>query len=255
MPLQVAHRKRLPITLQEKGDCSIDEIKVLLVSNYLVVREGLRTMLATAKDIEVVGEASYGLEVLHKVNEFQPAVVLIDAQMPNLDGLWATKRIKSKHPSTKIIVLTSHDGTVAITDAVRAGAVGYLLKDTSRELLVHAVRAANCGVMVTNDSLLRESILNITGSFGNNADKPAKSKPEDTVVLNQLTSRERDVLHLLVFGRSNRQIAEELYLSEDTTTKYTRTLMMKLGVSNRTQAAVKGICAGIADNLSTEMRW
>lgn len=231
-----------------------ERVKVLLVDDHQMVREGLRAMLSTVKDIEVVAEASNGLEAIDKVNELQPHVILMDLLMPELGGVEAIRRIKSQHPSVAIIAITFNDKNHYIVDAIRAGAVGCLLKDVPRDLLIHTVRAVHRGGKLPKRGLLNGCTFGTDNAFGNNADKPAKSKPEDTAVLNQLTRRERDVLRLLVLARSNRQIADELYLSEHTATNYTRTLMMKLGVSNRTQAAVKGISSGIADNLSTETR-
>ena len=119
----------------------MDKIKVLLADDHPVVREGLRTMLATVPDIEVVAEASDGLEAIDKVNECHPDVVLMDLRMPNMDGLEATKRIRSQLSSTAVIVLTIYDNDAYIVDAVRAGAIGYLLKDTSRDLLTCHTRS------------------------------------------------------------------------------------------------------------------
>lgn len=223
----------------------MDKIKVLLADDHPVVREGLRTMLATAKDIDVVAEASDGQEALDKVNELQPDVVLMDLRMPNLDGLEATKRIKNQHPSIAIIMLTIYDNDAYIVDAVRAGAVGYLLKDTSRDLLIHAIRAVTSGGMLVKTSLLRNTML----SLANANPDPHKNKSSDSVKMDELTRREQDVLRLVVLGRSNKEIGQELCISEDTAKKHVQTIMLKLGVSDRTQAAVKAVRAGLFENL------
>ncbi len=123
----------------------MDKIKVLLVDDHPVVREGLRTMLAKTPDIEVVAEASDGFEAIDKVSKYQPQVVLMDLRMPNLDGLEATRRIKSQLPSVSVIVLTIYDNDNYVMDAVRAGAGGYLLKDASEDLLIHTIRAVHSG--------------------------------------------------------------------------------------------------------------
>ena len=168
----------------------MDKIKVLLVDDHPVVREGIRTMLTTAQDIEVVAEASDGLEAIDKVNECQPDVVLMDLRMPNLDGLEATKRIKSQHSSIAIIMLTIYDNEAFVIDAVRAGAVGYLLKDTSRELLVHAIRGVTNGGMLFKSSLLREAMLSLAAA----AADQNKNKPADNVNLDKLCNPEFNTL-------------------------------------------------------------
>jgi DNA-binding NarL/FixJ family response regulator len=229
----------------------MEKIKVLLVDDHPVVREGLRTMLSTASDIEVVAEACDGLEAIEKVNESCPDVVLMDLRMPNLDGLEATKRIKSQSSSPAIIVLTICDNDAYIVDAVRAGAGGYLLKDTSRDLLIHAIHAVTSGGMLVKTSLLREAMLNLAGAGGA---KQPKSQSADAAQLEELTRREREVLRLVVLGRSNKEIGLELCISEDTAKKHVQTIMLKLGVSDRTQAAVKAVRAGMVENLAEKVR-
>lgn len=221
----------------------MDKIKVLLADDHPVVREGLRTMLATVPDIEVVAEASDGLEAIDKVNECHPDVVLMDLRMPNMDGLEATKRIRSQFPSTSVIVLTIYDNDAYIVDAVKAGAVGYLLKDTSRDLLIHAIRAVTSGGMLIKACLLREAMLGL----GNATGDQNKSKSANPANLDELTRRENDVLHQVVLGRSNKEIGRELSISEDTAKKHLQTIMLKMGVSDRTQAAVKAVRAGLVD--------
>ena len=222
----------------------MDKIKVLLADDHPVVRAGLRTMLETVSDIEVVGEACDGLEAIDKVSECQPDVVLMDLRMPNMDGLEATKRIKSQLASTAVIMLTIYADDAYIIDAVRAGAVGYLLKDTSRDLLIHAIRAVTSGGMLVKTCLLRETML----SLANAAGEQSKSKPAGPAGLDGLTRRENDVIGLVVLGRSNKEIGQELSISEDTAKKHVQTIMLKLNVSDRTQAAVKAVRAGLADH-------
>ncbi len=221
----------------------MDKIKVVLVDDHPVVREGLRTMLSTAPDIEVVAEAGDGLEALEKANEHRPQVVLMDIRMPNLDGIEATRRIKSQLPSTSVIVLTIYDNEAYIVDAVRAGAGGYLLKDASKDLLIHTIRAVNSGGMLIKTSLLREAMLSLSEAAGGRL----KGKPGDSTALDELTPRERDVLRLVIRGRSNKEIGQALSISEDTAKKHVQTIMLKLGVSDRTQAAVKAVRAGFTD--------
>ena len=221
----------------------MDKIKVLLADDHPVVREGLRTMLATVPDIEVVAEASDGLEAIDKVNECHPEVVLMDLRMPNMDGLEATKRIRSQFPATAVIVLTILDNDAYIVDAVRAGAVGYLLKDTSRDLLINAIRAVTSGGMLIKTCLLREAMLSLANASGDQS----KSKHTGSASLDELTRRENEVLRQVVLGRSNKEIGQELSISEDTAKKHVQTIMLKMGVSDRTQAAVKAVRAGLVD--------
>ena len=226
----------------------MNKIKVLLVDDHPVVREGLRTILATTPDIEVVAEAGDGLEAIEKANEHQPQVVLMDLRMPNLDGIKATRRIKSQLASTSVIVLTIYDNDAYIVDAVRAGASGYLLKDASKELLVHTIRAVNSGGMLIKTNLLREAILSLADAAGNQS----AGKRVDTRAPYTLTSRERDVLRLVVHGQSNKGIGRTLSISEDTAKKHVRTILSKLGVSDRTQAAVKAVRDSLVEPFSDE---
>ena len=226
----------------------MDKINVLLADDHPVVREGLRTMLATTPDIEVVAEASDGLDAIEKANEHRPNVILMDIRMPNLDGLEATRRIKSRLKSTSIIVLTIYDNDAYIVDAVRAGAGGYMLKDASKELLIHAIRAVNSGGMLIKTSLLREAML----SLANVTDNQSKVKPIDATALKGLTARECDVLRLVIEGQSNKEIGRALSISEDTAKKHVQTILSKLGVSDRTQAAVKAVRAGLVEPLSNK---
>jgi len=224
------------------------KIKVLLVDDHPVVREGLRTMLATTPDIEVVAEASDGLEAIEKANEHQPHVILMDIRMPNLDGLEATRRIKSQLASTSVIVLTIYDNDAYVVDAVRAGAGGYLLKDASKDLLIHTIRVVNSGGMLIKTSLLREAILN----SANVTAGQSKEKHTDARALSGLTPREREVLRLVIEGQSNKEIGRTLSISEDTAKKHVQTILSKLGVSDRTQAAVKAVRAGLVEPFSNK---
>ncbi|MBI2304661.1 MAG: response regulator transcription factor [Chloroflexi bacterium] len=216
----------------------MEKIKVLLVDDHPVVREGLRTILSATPDIMVVAEAGDGFEAIEKANEYQPHVILMDIRMPNLDGLETTRRIKSQLPATAIIVLTIYDNDAYVVDAVRAGAGGYLLKDASKELLTHTIRAVNSGGMLIKSSLLQEAILSLSSA------EQLRRRSEDAA-LAELTSRERDVLQLLVKGQSNKEIGRALFISEDTVKKRLQTIMQKLDVSDRTQAAVKAVRAGL----------
>lgn len=226
----------------------MDKIRLMLVDDHPVVREGLRAILATTPDIEVVAEAGDGLEAIEKVKECEPQVVLMDLRMPGVDGLEATRRIKSQFPSTTVIVLTIYDSDAYVVDAVRAGAGGYLLKDASKDLLVHTIRAVNSGGMLIKSSLLREAIL----SLANGTAARLKEKPAAGTMLDELTPRECDVLRLVAQGQSNKEIGQALFISEDTAKKHVQSIMLKLGASDRTQAAVKAVLAGFVEQLPNQ---
>lgn len=224
----------------------MEKIRVLLVDDHPVVRDGLRTMLNTTSDIEVVAEAGNGLEALDKVNEHQPDVVLMDIAMPDMDGLEATRRIKVRSNSPLVIVLTVYENEAYIVDAIRSGASGYLLKDASKELIIHTIRAVKSGGILFKDSLLRAAFANLPDSNGVHFnEKPAKG-----TVLDELTGREYDVLRLVVEGKTNKEIGNYLHISEDTAKKHVQTMMSKLGVSDRTQAAVKAVCSGLVRSFA-----
>lgn len=221
------------------------KIKVLLADDHPVVREGLHTMLASASDIEVVAEAGDGFEAIDKANKHQPDVVLMDLRMPNLDGLEATRRIKKQLPSTAVIILTMYDKDGYVMDAVKAGAGGYLLKDTSKDLLINSIRAVNSGGILVKTSLLREAFRDLTKT----SDVQPLEKATSIMTPSELTSREHDVLQLLTQGRSNKEIGRALCISEDTVKKHVQTIMLKLHVSDRTQAAVKAVRNGLVTNF------
>jgi len=223
----------------------MDKIKVLLADDHPVVRQGLHTMLASAPDIEVVAEAGDGFEAIEKTNKHQPDVVLMDLRMPNLDGLEATRRIKKQLPATAVIILTMYDKDGYVMDAVKAGAGGYLLKDASKDLLINTIRAVNSGGMLVKTSLLREAFRDLPAT----SDVQPLEKAPSIMTPSELTSREYDVLQLLTQGRSNKEIGRALCISEDTAKKHVQTIMLKLRVSDRTQAAVKAVRNGLVTNF------
>ena len=224
------------------------KIRVLVVDDHTIVRDGICALLALVGDIEVVGEAANGSEALRMVKELKPDVALMDIAMPIMDGLEATRRIKSQLASTSVIVLTVYDNDAYIVDAVRAGAGGYLLKDASRDLLVHTIRAVNSGGTLIKTSLLRQAILSTADATGDQS----KKKHIDATAPNSLTPRERDVLRLVIEGQSNKEIGRALSISEDTAKKHVQTILSKLGVSDRTQAAVKAVRAGLVEPFSNK---
>ena len=219
----------------------METIKVLIVDDHPVVREGVRAMLETDEGIEVVGEASSGLEAVTRTGELRPNVVLMDIVMPNLDGLEATRRIKKQYPSTAVIMLTIYADKAFVIDAVQAGTGGYLLKDASRDLLCHTIKAVNSGGILIKTSLLREAVATLVDIAPSQQEKRAAA----LVGMEEFTPREQEVLKLLVDGQTNREIGKELNIAEETVKKHVQTIIAKLGASDQTQAAVKAVRIGL----------
>lgn len=214
---------------------------MLIVDDHPVIREGLRAMLSTDRNIEVVGEASDGTEAVTVAAEKEPDVVLMDIRMPNLDGVQATHRIKKQSSSTAIIVLTMYDNDAYVVDAVRAGASGYLLKDAPRELVLDTIRAVNSGATLIKTSLLSEAISSLVQS--QKGRQGTAASPTEGV--EQLTTREREVLKLAAVGYSNKDIAKELNITQDTVKKHMQSILGKLHASSRIHAVIQATRAGI----------
>jgi NarL family two-component system response regulator LiaR len=198
-----------------------ERIRVMIVDDHLMVRRGLATFLRAAPDLELVGEAASGAEAIQVCGQVRPNVVLMDLKLPNLDGIAATRAIRSAHPEIQVIAVTSSQEDGLVSEALRAGAIGYLLKDVGVMGLGDAIRAARAG----HPTLSPEA----THALVRQATAPASPG-------GGLTQREREVLALMVKGISNSQIAERLVLSRSTVNFHVSNVLGKLGVSSRTQA-------------------
>jgi DNA-binding NarL/FixJ family response regulator len=219
----------------------MEPIRLLIVAGYPVIREGLRAMLSTDLTIEIVGEASDGVEAVAMVAEKKPNVVLMDIRMPNRDGIEAARRVKDKHPSVSVIVFTMYDDDAYVIDAIRAGASAYLLKDTSQELLFHTVRTAISGETLISTELLYKTLSSLV---------PLKSKQQRSGTytaesLVSLTPREQDVLILVADGCTNKEIGKKLGITEDTVKKHMQSILAKLDATSRTGAIAKATRAGL----------
>ena len=213
-----------------------DPIGVLIVDDHAVVREGLRNFLELQDGIEVVGEAADGRQALAAEVELSPDVILMDLVMPVLDGVEAMRELHDRGSRSRIIVLTSFLDDERILPAIRAGAAGYLLKDVEPAELARAVRDA-CGERATIDPTVAARLLRSLAD----GDASAQMVPDT------LTPRERQVLSLIAAGRSNKRIALELGIAEKTVKTHVGHVLAKLGVTDRTQAALVAVRAGLAD--------
>ena len=207
-------------------------IKILLVDDQPLFREGLRTLLSVQPDFEVVGEAGNGEEAISLAHKLLPSVVLMDLQMPVLDGVAATRRLHRELPDCRVIVLTTFDDDEMVFDGLRAGAIGYLLKDAPSEKLGEAIRSAARG-----ESFLQPSVAaKVVAEFARLTSKPAMNA---RVLVEPLSDRELEILGLIADGASNREIAGTLFLAEGTVKNHVTNILGKLGVRDRTQAALK----------------
>jgi DNA-binding NarL/FixJ family response regulator len=214
-------------------------VRVLIVDDQALFREALATLLEVRPEICVVGEAANGAEALDRVAALRPDVVLMDLHMPVLDGIGATRRVRVEHPDVQVLALTTFDDDEDVFAALRAGAVGYLLKDVSSDRLVEALLAARRG-----ESVLQPSVAaKVVARFARMTDGEAAPRPQPLVV--PLSERELEVLRLLAEGSSNREIASALFLAEGTVKNHVTNLLGKLGARDRTQAALRGKALGL----------
>jgi len=214
---------------------STDEaIRVLIVDDHAVVRRGLQVIVATEPGMAVAGTASNGAEAIERAAELAPDVILMDLMMPVMDGIEAIGEIRAANPEARVLVLTSFAEGEQIFPAIRAGALGYLLKDSSPEELTAAIRDVYQGEPRLDSEVARKLM---TGLSTHDAPQP----PAES-----LTEREIDVLKLVARGLSNRRIAEELVISEGTVHTHVRNILTKLDLSNRTQAALYALRTGLS---------
>ena len=220
-----------------------ERIRVLIVDDHAVVRQGLRTFLELQDDaalpIEVTGETADGLEAVALAAQTQPDVVLLDLVMPRMDGLEATPKIFACSPNSRIIILTSFGEEDRVLPAVRAGAQGYLLKDVAPDELVRAIRETHLGRVQLHPEVAR-TLMSVVAAQEGTTSHAIPAPPAE------LTEREREVLHLIAGGLSNRRIAEKMFISEKTVKTHVSSILGKLHVEDRTQAAVYALKHGLA---------
>jgi DNA-binding NarL/FixJ family response regulator len=213
-------------------------IRVLICDDQWIVCEGLEAILDADPDIEVVGIAYDGAEALELIPEKEPDLVLMDLKMPGMNGIQATVRIRQEYPDVKVLVLTTYGADEWVLDAVRGGAAGYLLKGTPRDTLVAAVKGTVRGGTHVDPAVAGRLFEQV-------ASQPFTERSQ--LIGDELTERELDVLRLLAGGLTNSQIAARLYLSEGTVRNYVSSILTKLDVADRTQAAVLALRAGVVE--------
>jgi DNA-binding NarL/FixJ family response regulator len=206
-------------------------IRVLIADDHPVVRQGLRTFLGVQEDIDVVGEASDGAEAVSRAEELTPDVILLDLNMPGVDGLTALRELRERGVSARVLVLTSVGERARVLPVVRAGAAGYLYKDVDPHALVQAIRAVHDGHVLFAPEAADAMLAADQGEKGTTP----------------LTEREREVLVQIARGRSNREIARVLVVSEKTIKTHVSNILMKLGLQDRTQAALYAVRHGLAE--------
>ena len=213
-------------------------IRVLVCDDQAVVTDGLEMILDADPEIEVVGMAHDGAQALELIPDAKPDVVLMDLQMPGMNGVQATRAIKEQYPQVKVLVLTTFGEDEWVFDAVRSGAAGYLLKGTPRAELVAAIKGTAAGETYIDPTVGGKLLSHVA----------TNTTKEDTTITGDLSERELEILKLLASGRSNTDIAERLFLSKGTVRNYISSILTKLDVEDRTQAAVLAVRHGLVDS-------
>jgi NarL family two-component system response regulator LiaR len=209
-------------------------IRLLVADDHTIVRKGLKVLLATEADMQVVGEAEHGADAVEKAKALKPDVILMDLEMPEMNGIEATRRITAEQPGARVLVLTSFAADDKVFPAVKAGALGYLLKDSSPEQLLDAIRQVHRGEPSLEPSIARKVLQEIS--------TPNQAKP----TTDPLTEREAEVLRLIAQGMSNKEIAAALFVAEWTVRSHVSSILSKLQLASRTQAALFALRSGMA---------
>jgi DNA-binding NarL/FixJ family response regulator len=216
--------------------------RLVIADDHELARAGLRAMLTGQRGLEVVGEAANGRKVLELCRRLQPDLALIDVRMPELDGLATCQAIKQECPATSVILVTIHENPEYLFEALKAGAAGYVLKDITQHDLITAVQAVLRGESMLNKEIVIRLLQHMA----------SETPQQEGSLLSRLSPREREVLQLLTQGQTNREIAQNLIVSVSTVKIHVEHILAKLGVSDRTQAAVRAVELGLLDTVSRE---
>ncbi len=212
-------------------------IRLLLCDDQDIVTEGMRVILRAVRDFQVVGVAHDGAQAVELTGQLHPDLVLMDLRMPIMNGIQATRKLREQFPQVKVLVLTTYDDEEWVFDAIRAGAAGYLLKDTPREQIIAAIRGTVAGATHVDPQVAGKLFAHIS--------QPASAAPVASTLTADLSSRELEILKLLATGLNNSEIAERLHLSKGTVQNYISNIFVKLDVTDRTQAAVMAMRHGL----------
>jgi DNA-binding NarL/FixJ family response regulator len=227
-------------------------IKVLLVDDQTLIRQGIRLLLEIETDIQVVGQAANGRAAIEQVEALQPDVILMDVRMPEMDGVAATRELSARYPEVKVIILTTFEDDETVFEGLKAGARGYLLKDISSEEMAQAVRKVAAGEALIEPRLTRKVLAEFSRlATATGQPKPSKAGGFSESLPGALTDRELEVLQALAHGLSNREIAGQLVITEGTVKNHVSSLIDKLGVRDRTQAVLKGQELGLISGNET----
>jgi len=216
----------------------METIRLLIVDDQRLMRDGLRILLELESDFEVVGEAENGAQALESYGQHSPDVILMDIRMPVMDGVEATRRLQQVDPNSKVIILTTFDDNEYVFEGLRAGALGYLLKDVSGDELADAIRKVAAGGSMIEPSVARKVVAEFARLV------PAAPKATEELV-EPLSEREIEILTLVSQGLTNKEIAARLYLAEGTVKNYVTSILQKIGVRDRTQAAIRARELGV----------
>ncbi|MGG4453920.1 response regulator [Brevibacillus porteri] len=213
-------------------------IRVVLVDDQTMIRQGLGYVIQMQSDMEVIGEASDGVEAVELIGALAPDVVLMDVQMPNKSGIEATREIMQLQPRTKVLILTTFDNHNYVVEGIRAGAVGYMLKDADSQEMLDLIRRAHQGEALFHTVTAAKALAE---ALQGQRETPDSTTSSQSVLLDELTDRELDVLQQIANGYRNDQIAQNLFISEGTVKTHVHRILQKMGVEDRTQAVAKAL--------------
>ncbi|WP_429841924.1 response regulator [Brevibacillus sp. FIR094] len=213
-------------------------IRVVLVDDQTMIRQGLGYVIQMQSDMEVIGEASDGVEAVELIGTLAPDVVLMDVQMPNKSGIEATREIMLQQPRTKVLILTTFDNHNYVVEGIRAGAVGYMLKDADSQEMLDLIRRAHQGEALFHTVTAAKALAE---ALQGQRETPDSTTSSQSVLLDELTDRELDVLQQIADGYRNDQIAQNLFISEGTVKTHVHRILQKMGVEDRTQAVAKAL--------------